>query len=332
MLIKFIFFTLVTLAFTNYVSLSYEIFQPTSAKAKRSSLPVPTVTPVVSPTPLPCPNRISIEGLSTDFKAGETITFVANISTSDNKPIYKWTISSGIIIAGQGTPVITVETTNEMAGQSITATVEIEGVNNECPNKSASATALIAVLPQAVVVESFSYKDTVDRKESLERLAIEIENDPSSRIAILAYSKKNESAIKTERRLIQDKLFLEKLGIAQDRIVAVNAGQSAEAKSEVYIIPAGAELPEVPTTDLTTITGLVRDQNGIPLPGTSVTAVKNGNNKTFTATTDPEGIYSMKPVETGKYNVTASKSGNRQTKQTSNISAQRTEVISFELP
>ena len=62
------------------------------------------------------------------IKAGENVTFKANVAGgSDTSGLtYKWTISQGEIIAGEGTAEITVRTTKEMSG-TIEATAEITG-------------------------------------------------------------------------------------------------------------------------------------------------------------------------------------------------------------
>ncbi|HAO45567.1 MAG TPA: hypothetical protein DCQ97_01480 [Chitinophagaceae bacterium] len=48
---------------------------------------------------------------------------------------YNWSVSTGTIISGQGTPVIKVDTRG-LKGQSITAGVEINGLRYDCTNFS----------------------------------------------------------------------------------------------------------------------------------------------------------------------------------------------------
>lgn len=75
------------------------------------------------------------------IKAGETMAFEANVSGVETIDItYKWTVSKGEIIKGQGTPKITVKTSSGMNGE-IKATVEIGGSDlcAECP-RTASET------------------------------------------------------------------------------------------------------------------------------------------------------------------------------------------------
>lgn len=79
-----------------------------------------------------------------NIRAGENVTFTAAVSGGTATDIsYKWTISQGEIIAGQGTREITVKTTKEMSG-TIEATVEVgaPGLCNNC-RITASETATI---------------------------------------------------------------------------------------------------------------------------------------------------------------------------------------------
>ncbi len=93
-----------------------------------------------------CPN-LSISG-GGNVKAGENVDFTVNVEPdSPEYSLYKWTVSEGEIIEVQGTGKITVKTTREMIGKTITATVSVEKVKNSdaCPicNLTESATAFV---------------------------------------------------------------------------------------------------------------------------------------------------------------------------------------------
>src|SRR5207247_11055376 len=74
------------------------------------------------------------------------ITFNASVSPSANVT-YNWSVSAGTIASGQGSASITVETGN-LGGQSVTATVDVVGLDPAC-TKTASCTT--AVKPPVVV-------------------------------------------------------------------------------------------------------------------------------------------------------------------------------------
>gem|GEM_PF-1187987 len=78
------------------------------------------------------------------IKSGTPIKFAATVGGGDprNQPTYKWTVSAGTIISGQGTFVVSIDTAG-LSSQSITATVEVSGLSTGCI-KVASCTAQIS--------------------------------------------------------------------------------------------------------------------------------------------------------------------------------------------
>lgn len=96
------------------------------------------------PVDAACPTLL-ISTPNDSVKAGETVTFMANVSgTSDSDLAYNWTVSQGEIIEGQGTPKIKVKTTHEMADSNLTVQVNVNSPNSIQPcNPSDSTTVLI---------------------------------------------------------------------------------------------------------------------------------------------------------------------------------------------
>ncbi|HEY0429565.1 MAG TPA: TIR domain-containing protein [Pyrinomonadaceae bacterium] len=78
-----------------------------------------------------CPRDFKVRGSPNSVKVGETITFVADVDSKDNNLTYNWSVSRGEI-EGQGTAVISVLATEEMAGSDIMATVELGGLGSDC--------------------------------------------------------------------------------------------------------------------------------------------------------------------------------------------------------
>jgi hypothetical protein len=118
-----------------------------SIKDKRRVSAVPetrsvTVRDCDCQCPCVCPT-LDVTG-SGNFKAGETVEFTADVKGGTAPDItYKWTVTQGEIIEGQGTSKIKVKTTSEMTG-TIEATVEIGSPElcADCP-RTASETATI---------------------------------------------------------------------------------------------------------------------------------------------------------------------------------------------
>jgi len=73
-----------------------------------------------------CPS-ISVSGPSTVIEAGSIAVFTANVQGGPESPIYKWKVSGGKIVSGQGTPSIEVKTKHENIAREVTASLEIKG-------------------------------------------------------------------------------------------------------------------------------------------------------------------------------------------------------------
>ena len=77
-------------------------------------------------------------------EAGAALTFTANMQVGDPAPklTFHWTVSAGTIVGGQGTDQIRVDTKN-LAGQTITATIEVDGIDPACPRTASCSTPIV---------------------------------------------------------------------------------------------------------------------------------------------------------------------------------------------
>lgn len=190
-----------------------------------------------------CPT-IDISGPTGETQAGGTMTFTVNVSGgSGETPTYNWSVSSGTIIEGQGTPVIRVQTTPDMAGGSVTATVDIGGLCDIC-DRTRSDTAGIApavVAPEARKVDEFNVLQNDDVKNRVDNLYIELNNNPNSQGYIINYGTDKEIA-KREKQ-IRDAIAFRKYDAS--RITMVRGGdQGTGIRTVFWIVPAGAPNPE----------------------------------------------------------------------------------------
>jgi hypothetical protein len=110
------------------------------------SEPTPTQTVIgaegpanAPPKSIGCPN---IQIKAPDSVAAGQQARVTITTTDGSAATYTWTLSAGTIASGQGTPQITVDTSG-LAGNSVTATVELGGLASECETRAASATMLV---------------------------------------------------------------------------------------------------------------------------------------------------------------------------------------------
>ncbi|MBL8229587.1 MAG: TonB-dependent receptor [Bryobacterales bacterium] len=74
------------------------------------------------------------------------------------------------------------------------------------------------------------------------------------------------------------------------------------------LIFSSLAFPQSPTA---TITGIVRDAQGAVVPGVTVTAISNATQVKTTATTNDEGLFSLRQLAIGAYTIDAEKSGFR---------------------
>ncbi len=196
----------------------------------------------------PCPT-LSISCPTDTIQAGTPATVSANVSGGDpNATItYNWTVSSGTISSGQGTPTITIDTTG-LAGNSVTATVEIGGVAPEC-DRTESCTFQIAAPP--VSPRKFDeYTDLRfnDEKARLDNFAIQLQQEPGAQGYYVIFGSCEGEADQRSARAVD--YLVNNRGIERSRITVVNGGCREQLTVELWIRPTGATEP-TPTNSAT---------------------------------------------------------------------------------
>lgn len=200
-----------------------------------------TVEPCKCISPCACPT-LTVSGPAGITNPGDTMTFTATAAGGTTDVTYNWSVSSGTIESGQGTPSITVRTTREMAGTSVTATVELGGLpaGCNCPN-SANETAGIAPKPDAVLVDEFGKLPNDDIRGRLDIFFAELSNNPNNQGYIINYGTDKEIAAR--EKLITNHINFRKFD--RSRVTLVNGGASPDGtvKTKLYRIPPGADNP-----------------------------------------------------------------------------------------
>jgi len=186
-----------------------------------------------------CPT-LSITGPAGVTNAGETMTFTANVSGGSGETVtYTWTVDRGTIIEGQGTPVIRVATTEDMAGGSVTATVDIGGICDQCDTR-ASETAGIAATIEANQVDEFGPLANDDVKARVQNFYVELNNNPSAQGYIINYGTARQIAAREKQ--IRDAIRF--LRLDASRITMVRGGETGgDVRTVFYVVPAGATPP-----------------------------------------------------------------------------------------
>jgi len=204
--------------------------------------------PPLPKSPCPFPVNISAPNQVTD---GEIISFTADasyIGTADLKYNWKVTPATARIISGAGTSTLNVDSTG-LGGQRIIATLTADdGSGDPACAQSAQAVSIIApVVKKIIVAQEFDECNSCsldDQKARLDNLAIELQNDPSTRASIIAYGGRTSPLHQVEKLMSRARDYLvTKRGIDASRLTIVNGGFREEDSVELWIVPSGATAP-----------------------------------------------------------------------------------------
>ncbi|MGE3465572.1 MAG: hypothetical protein AB7J13_01450 [Pyrinomonadaceae bacterium] len=187
-----------------------------------------------------CPS-LSVSGPAGITGPGQTMTFTA---TAGSGVTYNWTVSAGTIESGQGTPSITVRTTEAMAGSNVTATVNIGGTDPACACiTTASETAGVADRPTAPLIDEFGRATDDDVKARVDNFYIQLNNNPNAQGYIINYG----TPAQIRRRRAQIVKAINRPGTSYDisRVTFVDGPDNGTGEStKFYLVPPGADNPQ----------------------------------------------------------------------------------------
>jgi hypothetical protein len=132
-----------------------------------------------------CPT-ISVIGPAGVTNPGERMIFRVEVGAVGPKAEYKWIVTAGTIVEGQGTPVIKVATDRSSAGGNITATVIVEGLLFGC-DKAASETAPVAQIPEWEPVDEWGSLSPNDQRSRFDSFFFELANNPHNIGLVVLY-------------------------------------------------------------------------------------------------------------------------------------------------
>jgi hypothetical protein len=183
---------------------------------------------------------VSVSGPAGTTNPGDSMTFTATATGKGSSNFtYNWTVSSGTITAGQGTPSITVATTQAMAGTNVTASVNIGGTQPgcNCPT-DASEIAGVAPKPTAVPIDEYGPSQDDDVKARIDNFYIQLNNNPTARGYVIIYG--TAAQIRKQKAQIMKAINFRKYD--GSRITFVD-GPAGEQKVKLWMVPAGADNP-----------------------------------------------------------------------------------------
>ncbi|HRI05039.1 MAG TPA: hypothetical protein PLL77_14985 [Pyrinomonadaceae bacterium] len=190
-----------------------------------------------------CPT-LTMASPSDEVIAGQSMYFTANVNGGDAKadPTFSWSVSAGMISSGQGTPVITVDSTG-LEGQSVTATVEVGGLAPQC-SRSVSSTGFVKAAIKAQKYDEFGSINLEDEWARLDNFAIGLQNDPMATGYIIIYggrkSKKGYAATTIKR---MKTYLVRQRGMDAARFKTVDGGLREDPSGELWLVPQGAAPP-----------------------------------------------------------------------------------------
>ncbi|MEZ5308914.1 MAG: hypothetical protein R2684_17345 [Pyrinomonadaceae bacterium] len=184
---------------------------------------------------------LEVSGPPAVIKPCEEMTFRAEVSGGNqNDYTYNWTVSDGEIVRGQGTPTIVVGNTCELAGQTITATVDVASECEQC-KLSGSETGIVDKKPEAVLIDEFGKIPNNDVKTRIDSLFIQLQSDPSATGYIINYGSAKD--VRAREKLIRD--YIAFRNYDADRVVFVNGGTESTIRTRLWVVPQGADTSNV---------------------------------------------------------------------------------------
>ena len=205
--------------------------------------------PPLPKSPCPFPVNISAPNQVTE---GEIITYTADVAYSGRISLkYNWNVSpsSARIISGLGTSTLNVDSTG-LGGQRIIATLTADdGSSIPTCAQSAQAVSIIAPLEKKIIVarefDECNNCSFDDQKARLDNLAVELQNDPTTRAYILAYGGRMSPVGQVEKLMSRARDYLiTQRGIDASRLAVVNGGFREEDSVELWVVPSGAAAPQ----------------------------------------------------------------------------------------
>lgn len=203
----------------------------------------------------PCPFPVNVSAPS-QVNDGEIITFTTDVSYSGTANLnYKWKVtpSTARIISGANSPTLTVDSTG-LGGHRIVATFTADdGSSDPACAQSAQAVSLVVPLPKKeIVAQEFDECNNCafdDQKARLDNLAVELQNDPSTRAYIIAYGGRRSPLGQVEVLMSRAREYLvSQRGIDASRFVIVNGGFREDDSVELWVVPSGAKPPQATPT------------------------------------------------------------------------------------
>jgi hypothetical protein len=131
-----------------------------------------------------CP-KIRVIGPSGITTPGDSVTFVIETDADIKDLRFNWTVTAGVIDAGQGTPSISVRSSREDSGETIEATVEVSGLPGACDNRARETAPIDNIPVCGLAADEFGDLEPNDVRARMDQFFVELENNPTNQGVVL---------------------------------------------------------------------------------------------------------------------------------------------------
>ena len=183
-----------------------------------------------------CPS-VSVSGPAGIVEPGGIATFIVRMDARVKayKPSYKWSVSAGEIIRGQGTPQIGVL----VPDSAFTATVDVGGLPDGCTSTFSEMMAGDP-MPQAIKLDEILGPINRAAKERLDHIRKAFAADTNSQCYVLLRFHRGRSSSLGSRR---DEL-VRTISKEEDRRITFVDVPDVRDVTEIWLIPAGTTPPK----------------------------------------------------------------------------------------
>lgn len=191
-----------------------------------------------------CPT-VQVTGPAGIVAPGEIAWFEASITGADPQALeLVWTTSTGKIDKRYGKLKIGIPFTDDMAGLSITVTVEVKGFPEECSRATDSETISYCGLPTPTLIEEYSLSVQAINKKALSVAVEELDNNPSNQMYIIEYFPSTGSTASISRKIKSTRDYFSQLKFDLSRVTIVTAESEGNVPlTRIYRVPPGADNP-----------------------------------------------------------------------------------------
>jgi hypothetical protein len=194
-----------------------------------------------------CP-AITVNGPSTVTKAGDKMAFTASVVKATTGRIeYEWSVSAGTIASGQGTATIEVQTTSEMRGMNVTATLRIKNIVPGCTDIDSDVGGVAADSGCGMPFDDFGRLPRGYVKARVDNFYIFLNNDPEADgLILVSFSEKDRTKIGYLSNLYNAIVWL-KQDPARVTFALLEEKEDIEPRTRFWLVPRGAETEPLTT-------------------------------------------------------------------------------------